>query len=178
MFIFTKIQDVKGQVFAEIYAIYLQSFPVCERRSLASIEKIINSSSRFEISAIYKENMLVGFINYWKFDMFIYIEHFAIKAEFRNNNIGSVCLQTFLKRNNLPIILEVEIENSDIAKRRIRFYERLGFVLHLNEYQQPPYDGISQKIPMHIMSNNFDFVDERFYLIKNKLYNEVYDYCN
>ena len=39
-----------------------------------------------------------------------------------------------LKRINNPAVLEVEKPLDDISQRRIRFYERLGFVLYLMSF--------------------------------------------
>ena len=175
-FVFKKITNTREVDFTDIYTIYLQSFPDFERRNLESLVKNINSKNRFQVLAIYINCNLVGFINYWRFDTFLYIEHFAIKDEFRNREMGSESLKLFLKDSDLPVILEVEIASSDLASRRIRFYEKLGFVLLTNEYLQPPYDGISTKIPMHLMCNDLDFGKKHFELIKNVLYKEVYNF--
>ena len=48
-------------------------------------------------------------------------------------------LEKFTKGIVKPVLLEVELHYSDINKRRIHFYERIGFILNKHHYQLPVF---------------------------------------
>jgi len=173
---FLKIDSVYDTNYADVYKLYVEAFPVSERRSWASLERVINNENRFNIFALMHENQFVGFISYWKFERFYYIEHFAILPHFRNRKFGSEAMTGLLSQVNMPVVLEVEMPRTINAGRRIHFYERLGFYVLSNRYMQPSYDGVSFLLPMLIMSNDYHFANKHFNLIKDTLYKEVYQY--
>ncbi|MCE5330765.1 MAG: GNAT family N-acetyltransferase [Bacteroidales bacterium] len=173
---FLKIDSVYDTNYADVYKLYVETFPVSERRSWASLESVLNNENRFNIFALMHENQFVGFISYWKFERFYYIEHFAILPHFRNHKLGSEAMAELVSQVNMPVVLEVEMPRTVEAARRIHFYERLGFYVLSNYYMQPPYDGVSFLLPMLIMSNDYHFANKHFNLIKNTLYKEVYRY--
>jgi ribosomal protein S18 acetylase RimI-like enzyme len=173
---FTKIINVEDANYHELYDLYRNSFPVNERRNWDSLANIFEHEPKFNMFALENEDEFVGFFNYWKFSRFYYIEHFAIKSQFRNKRYGTDAIKLFLSEVNMPVVLEVETPTTIIASRRIHFYERLGFYVLSNIYMQPPYDGKSFLFPMLIMSNDYHFSSKHFKLIKEVLYKEVYRY--
>ena len=62
-------------------------------------------------------------------------------------------LREYLKGRKKPVIIEVEWNSSQIAKRRINFYERLGFVLNLYPHYQPPLNPTTDMVELKIMSS-------------------------
>ena len=53
---------------------------------------------------------------------------------------------------NKPIILEVEVPLDEMSKRRIGFYERLGFILRNDIfYFQPPYEEGMNGLELKLM---------------------------
>lgn len=173
---FLKIDNIYAANFEDIYNLYVDAFPKAERRTWAALESVLNNDRKFNMFAIMSDNRFVGFVNYWKFERFFYIEHFAILPQFRNHKYGSEAMKIFMAQLNMPIILEVEMPRNIVASKRIHFYERLGFYVLSNIYMQPPYDGVSFMIPMLIMSNDYHFTNKHFHLIKDTLYKEVYRY--
>ncbi|MBQ0111842.1 MAG: GNAT family N-acetyltransferase [Bacteroidales bacterium] len=154
--------------------LYIESFPEDERRSLSSVYSLLDSPI-FEFIPIKEDNNFLGFANIWDFPEFVYIEHFAIMPNMRNNGIGSRFLKTLQERKNKPIVLEVEKPDNDLAKRRIGFYQRMGFHLLKDYYLQPPYTQESQSVEMKIMV--FSPKEENeicFQKIKDTLYKFVY----
>ena len=174
---FRKIYNINDLNHDVLLHLYINSFPENERRSIDSLETLLASSKQFNMFALTNENGFVGFINYWNFDQFYYIEHFAILPQLRNSKYGSEAIKAFMLQTKKPIVLEVEMPRSTLAAHRIHFYERLGFYVLSNAYQQPPYDGVSFMIPMLIMSNDYHYANKHFQLIKNMLYKEVYAYA-
>ncbi|MDE6714954.1 MAG: GNAT family N-acetyltransferase, partial [Muribaculaceae bacterium] len=125
----------------EVKHIYLASFPADERRPFAVVRRYLKCSRRpFHILAAVMDDRVASFISYWEFPEFRYIEHFATLSSLRGDGIGSWLLHEFLHKSPLPVILEVELPDNDLAKRRIEYYVRQGFSLHDDfHYIQPPY---------------------------------------
>ena len=115
-----------------------------------------------------------GFITWWDFGGFVYGEHFAMLPECRGAGIGGEVIDRFVADAGKPVVLEVELPTNDLARRRIGFYERHGFVLCDAEYVQPPYDAGGGCVPMRLMSHGMSLDEETFERVRNILYAEVY----
>jgi ribosomal protein S18 acetylase RimI-like enzyme len=178
---FRKIEYSADPLFGKMYELYQNTFPAVERRNKCSLESVLNHDKRFVMAGLLKEGEFVGFFNYWQFDDFVYVEHFAVDPTLRGQNIGSEVMKTFLSNTNLPVVFEVEIPESEseneTARRRIAFYERLDCKLLTHKYAQPHYDGSGKLLPMLLLTNHHDYADKHFSRIKNTVYKEVYDYC-
>lgn len=141
----TELNIIKG--------IYTMSFPEEERREWCELMKLLNGSEPFEISVIRHEGRCVGFISYWTFDKFVYIEHFATENSIRNLGIGSRSLSEFKERHkSMPIVLEAEHPEDEMSKRRLGFYERNGFKILSREYIQPPYSRELPSVPLYLLA--------------------------
>ncbi len=173
---FHKILNVTNPLFTNLYNLYTLAFPPAERRNWAGLEYELTYEKRFSAVAVLREEKFVGMLNYWTFDRFSYIEHFAILPPLRNQKIGTEAMEMFKQQTKLPIILEVELPSNTNAIRRIRFYEKLGFSVISHKYAQPPYEDDGFLLPMLIMSNDPHFANSHFELIKEKLYTTVYHY--
>lgn len=115
-----------------------------------------------------------GFLTAWDFNDFIYIEHFAIDEAARNGGIGGKALKQFLASCHAPVVLEVEIPTDDLSKRRIGFYERLGFRLDTHIYYQPPYRQGGPTLEMRLMTYGDLPLSASFETVKTTLYKNVY----
>jgi GNAT superfamily N-acetyltransferase len=134
---FRKIKSSVDPLFGKMYELCQSAFPAVERRTLDSLESILNHDTRFVMTGLLKDGEFVGFINHWQFERFVYAEHFAVNPKLRGQNIGSEVMKTFLSNINLPVVFEVEMPENEMAIRRIVFYERLGCKLLLQKYAQP-----------------------------------------
>lgn len=173
---FKNIKTATDPLFMPLFALYQSAFPVEERRELSVLKQILEHEPRFTMAAVLKQGTFAGFLNYWQFSSFVYVEHFAVNSQLRGQSIGSEVLKTLFRNITIPIILEVEMPENDLAKRRIVFYERLNCTLLPHKYAQPPYDGAGNFLPMQLMTNNYDYAEKHFSHIKNTLYKEVYAY--
>ena len=173
---FKKIQNSSEPLFINMYELYQTAFPPVEQRTLEDLKAVLNYEKHFESYALLKENKFVGFFNYWIFDSFIYVEHFAVNEILRKQNIGSDAMKRFLSKIDLPVVLEVEPPNDANSIRRIKFYNQFGFEILSHAYLQPYYDGSGKLFPLLIMSNNYHFADTHFTLIRSTLYRDVYRY--
>jgi len=173
---FQRIDSVSNPHFLNLFNLYTQSFPSSERRSWAGLEMELMSENSFNAHVLLQNDKFVGFLNYWTFERFLYIEHFAVSSNLRGKNIGTEAMKILMEQTKLPILFEVEMPNNIMAVRRIGFYERLGFSVLSHNYAQPPYEGNGFIVPMLIMCNNTHFANTHFEMIKNTLYDEVYHY--
>ena len=125
-----------------------------------------------------EDGKFVGFMSYWNFDGYTYIEHFAVSPELRGRNIGRAMMEYVFKAVNNNVLIEVELPETEMARRRIGFYKRLGFCPHHDiEYIQPPYsDGLSP-LPLMLMTHgNVDMSDWQRTVAP--MLREVYRYDN
>lgn len=146
--------------------IYTDSFPEEERRPLQDLRnKAMNDESPLRMLLIMDDERIAGFISFWEFGEFVYIEHFAIDGPYRGAGIGSRAIDRFREMVCRPIVLEVEIPEhpGDIAGRRVAFYERHGFsALREYEYSQPPYQIGLPEVPMWLMTTGEPPLDADF----------------
>lgn len=158
---------------AQIFAIMEESFPEDERRPFEEQEKLFLNS----LYSLYVwDDEVKAFIATWEFDDFIFIEHFAVDEKFRNSGLGSMVLKEFLKTADKMVCLEVEPPETQIAKRRIGFYRRNGFFLNEYNYFQPPISKGKKSIPLMIMTFGACVAEEKFYHVRDVLYDKVYKY--
>lgn len=164
----------KGEEIARIREIYEASFPAEERREYDDLLQVFSTETGVDISLYTEGEDVIGFIIYWNFSGFVYVEHFAVNPAERNKGVGSRIMSEFIGRNALPVVLEVEIPREESSCRRVSFYRRIGFHLYESEYIQPPYNFGKKPVPMRLMSNGK--ID--FEAVKKTLYERVYKVVN
>lgn len=157
--------------------LYEQSFPIEERRDFSLVLDICKTDS-LSLNIIYDNQTKVGILNIWDFNNFLYIEHLAVSEQYRNRKIASKVLEQLNAQNKL-IVLEVELPNDELSKRRIGFYQRNSFSIQPYFYSQPPYRKGEQGIEMHIMLNtqmpiNKTKYDEIITTIEKKVYEKFW----
>lgn len=172
---FNSANPMPKEIFSQMYEILEYSFPKTERRSRKGHLSELNKPL-FRSLVLLEDEKVQGFMNYWDLSEFVYLEHFAIAKELRGQGVGSRLMSELRSSiENRPIILEVEPpQQSDIAARRIKFYERLGFVLNEYPYLQPPYEN-DEPLPLAIMSTERKLDPNEFKKIKFALYRNVYN---
>ena len=152
----------------------VDAFPPEEYRQLEELREYTDRTGNFHNNIIFDDDLPVGFITYWDFDRFYYVEHFATNPALRNGGYGKRTLEYLCNHLQLPIVLEVERPVEEMAKRRICFYERQGFTLWKNDYYQPPYKPGDDFLPMYLMVYG-DLNPEKDYEdIRHKLHTVVY----
>ena len=150
-----------------------ESFPPDERRSKnKQLEVFANPKYKAYVCKVDKK--FAGVITAWQLDKIVFIEHFAVSKLLRNNGLGSKILTQFCNQYDETIVLEAEPPVTEIAKRRIAFYQRQGFLLNDYDYIQPAYDKDKKGVPLKIMSYGKTLTENEFLSIKNALYKGVY----
>lgn len=169
-----KIETLENPLLERIEPTYLASFPVSERRDFELLKQLMINESRFLVTALLKDGVYVGFITSWQFNEFCYIEHFAVDESARNGGIGGKALQQFLMSLDVPVVLEVELPVEELSRRRVGFYERLGFKLDTNPYRQPPYSLGGEWLDLRLMTYGAIDLKACYENVKYSLYKHVY----
>ena len=132
-----RIKNTSDTYFSEAWQLYEDAFPIEERRLLED-QSLVLQNEQYHFDAIIDNNQFMGFILWWEFNTNRYIDHFATAVAQRNKGLGKAILSNFIKSSSKPIILEVELPICNLNKRRIQFYENVGFKLNQHPYKMPP----------------------------------------
>lgn len=148
---FKRMTDTSSPDWDDFIKLYVAAFPAEERRFPEAQEELMLNEKDFHCCVLKSDNKQIGLFSYWDFGWFAYAEHFAIKEELRGHKFGEKAMKQFVNDIKKPVILEAETPDSDIAKRRIGFYQRIGYKLSDIEYMQPAYDPTLSSIPLVLM---------------------------
>lgn len=158
-----------------VAALYESAFPAEERRPTAAWTQLVEQSRQFRVMAYAAADRLTGFISYWDFNDFVYVEHFAVSTQERNRGWGAQIFKLLQKEIGWrPVVLEVETPDTPMAARRIGFYERLGLVLSNVPYMQPPYRKGDDWFPLLLMSTDNAFLSANATRVKREIHTKVY----
>lgn len=161
-------------LFKQAWQLYTETFPQNERRDLETHEFLMKNTPTFHCEVLLQNKQFSGLLFWWKFEQLSFIEHFAILPTLRNQGIGQIVLQNFITATKTPIILEVEPAHNSAQKKRITFYERLGFQLNKFPYLQPPYRKEDGFTPLHLMSYPQILSEEFFDDFKSEYLPQIY----
>ena len=92
----------------------------------------------------------------------------------RGAGYGATAMSELLRQAGKPAVLEVEKPDDELSQRRIRFYQRLGFVLSPRPYTQPPYSPDRHPLELRLMSYGKIDLDQAFDLVVTRIHNRVY----
>ncbi len=169
-----RLIQTSDESYAFVEDLFLSAFPENERRDTEAQRYNTDNNPFFHCSLI-EQDKPVGFITLWDFESFCYIEHFAIHPSCRNNGLGQQALLLLMEKSNRPFVLEVELPQDEVSRRRIGFYERLGFSLWKEcRYIQPPYHANGQALPMYLMATKELVPQQDFERIRQQIYEAVY----
>ncbi len=172
--IFSTENRISESEFEEFYSLMKLSFPKSERRTKAAFKKLCNGEERYKIYALFSKNHLCAFLTVWEFENFTFGDHFAVLPTLRGGGIGSKMLASLKENCTLPFIIEVELPEDEMARRRIGFYERSGLVLCDFDYMLPAMQKGCESLPMRIMAYPAPLSEKEFEPIKNQIYKTVY----
>lgn len=112
------------------WAIYEESFPLCEQRPLGEHLRAL-SDPAFHYHLLLDGERLVGLLSWWEWKTddrtaFRFGEHFAIAPKWRGEGYGTQAL-VFLKGDDQrTVLLEIDPPIDDLSRRREQFYQRNG----------------------------------------------------
>ncbi len=133
-----RITKTDDPYFDEFLSVYSISFPIFEQRVKEQHIYAFNQPN-YNVNCYIENNSFIGFIVFWDFDSYIYIEHLAIHPDRRGQNYGSLVLNQFIEQNEKSIILEIDPLVDDISVKRYHFYKHLGFIKNNHKHTHPAY---------------------------------------
>ncbi len=134
------IREIPAALREKVWELYEESFPEHERRTRSAQATAFADPSAHSEVWLGEEEELAGIAFYWLFDDTVYLEFLAIHPSMRGHRIGSGIIDALLTRYpGKRMILEIEPPVEELAARRLRFYERLGFVRNPYAYTHPSY---------------------------------------
>ena len=165
---FEELQNRKK--ISRIFSVYEKTFPEDERRGKEQFLALSENPDVY-IFSIKNDEIAIGYLIFWEISDFYFLEHFEVFEEFRNQKFGSEIL-TQLQEKYEKIMLEAEPKNqSEMAEKRIRFYEKNGFSILDENYLQPSYGSGKNELPLFLLSNFVpENISEKINLIHEKVY--------
>lgn len=165
---FEELQNRKK--ISKIFSRYEKTFPEIERRSKEQFLDLAENPDAF-VFLIKNEDETIGYCVIWELSSFYFLEHFEVFEEFRNQKFGEKILES-LQEKFEKIILETEPNSlSEIAERRLSFYQRNGFEVVEKNYLQPSYGEGKSSVNLFLMAN---FLPENLEILVNEIYEIVY----
>ena len=146
-----QIDNTSHRYFKQARQLYEEAFPPDKRRSL-DVQKELLQSREYHFEIVTVKDEFAGFMLWWNFAELCFIEHLAILPELRGQGIGKQVLKNFIQQHSKIILLEVELLDSEINRRRIAFYQRLGFHFNDWDYYQPSLHEGGKKVDLRLMS--------------------------
>lgn len=169
------LKKLQPENFDKVYAIMEEAFPPDERRTYDEQKALLLNRAYSVYTLTDTENdEIKSFITVYKFEKFSFLEHFATNPKYRNQGLGALVLRELSELLQCKICFEVELPDTEFAKRRIEFYKRNGFYLNGYEYTQPAISKGKKPIPLLIMTSGGSVTKGEFEEIKETLYKNVY----
>lgn len=164
------LEKAEKEDFDEIYRLMEQSFIREEIRDYEDALAVMDEPA-YRLYHLRLDGRRIGFVSLWCLGEISFVEHFAIREEYRNHGYGGLVIDTVVQ-TFAPVVLEAETPETEIAKRRIGFYERHGFVCNPIPYRQPSYRAGGEGVPLVLMSSGgaLEFPDR----VVSLLYRHVY----
>ncbi len=150
--------------------LYVESFPIFEQRT-ATQQAYAFQCERYKLLVFTDGDTFLGFISYWDFDTYRYVEHFAVNAVLRGKGYGSRMLQAFLQTTDKVTLLEIDPVVDSVSEARLRFYKKCGF--HENPYphRHPAYRSEYKPHSLEVLTAKRKITKEeykRFYMDLSK----------
>lgn len=147
------IERMQPADFDAVYRLLTQSFPATERRGAAGQRALFSDSAYCVDILRAPDGGVQALIASWDFDDFVFLEHFAVDPACRSGGIGGQMLDAMLARCGKRACLEAELPETELAARRIGFYERHGFTVNADyAYFQPALAPGGDPLPMHLLT--------------------------
>lgn len=169
------IQQFEEREFDRIFEIMEESFPEDEHRPCEE-QKALLLEPEYKIYVVKEgsEGQIQAFAAVWELEDYTFIEHLAVTPYGRNAGMGTRMLGELQKISPGRLCLEVELPETELAARRIAFYERNHFTLNAYPYMQPPISRGRKPVPLRIMTTEGGISRDEFESLRDTLYRRVY----
>lgn len=161
--------------FEAIYAVMEEAFPESERRTKAA-QQALFTRPEYEVYGWVENDDLTAFLALWDLGAIRFGEHLATRKDQRNHHIGQTLFQAVEAQSEVPIVFEVELPENDLARRRIHFYERLGYHYYGEvEYYQGTFHHEATLQPLRLMMKDEHQSAEQLDALIDLIYEKVYE---
>lgn len=154
------LKNKNDPFFNKAWQLYIESFPLEERRTLMEQEQLLNKKN-YKMLCYIKNDILLSIVFYWKISSYTFLEHFAINSSLRGQSYGSKILEKFIE-NNENIVLEIEPITDKISEKRLKFYEKFNFVVNNYEHYQIPFRKGEKELRLLLMSQEKPLLDNEY----------------
>ena len=168
-------ERITEETFDEIFPLLEEAFPVTELR-VKEDQKSLLGEECYRLYGVRKDGRFAAVFGVWEIDDFLYIEHFAVRKDCRNGGYGGICLDALLEEKAKPMVLEVEVPEDEMTRRRVGFYERHGLVYNDYPYLQPPLRKGNELLPLRLMTKPTAIDEATYERYKKRMYAVVYKY--
>lgn len=141
--------------------LYRESFPLFEQRTAEQQLRAFQSDA-YKLLVFTVGDSFLGFIAYWEFDDYCYVEHFAVNSTLRGKGIGSGLLKTFIRSISKTVLLEIDPITDPVSEVRLKFYKRCGFFENPYPHRHPAYCGEYQPHPLIVLTTNREITAEEY----------------
>ena len=154
-----EFKKLKAEDYISFLNLYNEVFPHDQKRLYEDEKHLDNyikmKGGKFDAFAAKDGDLFLGFLSYWTFQGYTYIEHFAVDPHHRGKNLGRMMLNHLFKEVSPDVLLETEPADTPESAARIEFYEKNGFRIRKEiNYTQPSYGGKGQvAVPMLLMTH-------------------------
>lgn len=167
---FLQITSPEDYRIRQIFDSYSSTFPEDERRGWYKFVQLF-VHPKVKVLSVLNSAENIGYLIIWELSNYVFVEHFEVFSEFRNQKLGSH-ITNYLFKNYPRIILEIEPESlNDDSKRRFSFYQRNGFNLIDEMYIQPSYGEGKKSLKLWLLAN---YHPENVKELKDEIYDIVY----
>lgn len=168
-----KGNPMPSELFEQVYTLMQTAFPPTERRTYDG-QLALFANPYYQMRVQTEENTVAAIMAVWEFPAFRFVEHIAVSPSLRGQGLGGQWIDDYVTAASKPVILEVEPPDTQIAARRIGFYQRHGFHACAFPYQQPSMQTGQPSIPLLIMQSGAPLTKLEFAQVRDTLYSEVY----
>ncbi|MDR2979981.1 MAG: GNAT family N-acetyltransferase [Bacteroidales bacterium] len=168
-------QKLVAEDFDSFFELMEKVFPPVERRSKEDASQIFTTVPCYHAMGLKKDGKVTAFIAYWLFEDICFVDHLAVDDSLRGQGIGSEIMRYLVENTASTVVLEVEPPEDEISRKRIRFYEKIGFHLNTFSYIQPSMQPGQPEIPLMIMSYPHGLDLPKFNAARKRIFDNCYN---
>lgn len=168
-------QRIMEDRFDEAFPLLERAFPATELREKERQRALLQEPC-YRLYGVEGEGGLQALFAVWEIADFLYIDHFTVREDCRNGGFGGRLLDRLVAEKGRPVVLEVELPEDEMARRRIGFYERHGFTYNAYPYLQPPMREGQGMQPLRMMTHPSAIDEKTYERYKRLIYQTAYHY--
>jgi ribosomal protein S18 acetylase RimI-like enzyme len=178
---FKIIEDLESDDFKNAVKIYVNSFPPHETRPVERVKELL-ATRKYKLFVVKNPSVLaIAFVYF--FENFGFLDYMAVKTDYQRQGIGGKFYQhlsNILKNDNYDFLLfEIQKPENNKSDRidRIRFYQKLGTKLVIDNYLMPAYNSEPELMFLMIdaLKNQTSISKSDLEICIKKIYADVYD---